>query len=607
MTDALVHRGPDDEGIYLNEEIGLGHRRLSIIDLYTGKQPMSNEDSSVWIIFNGEIYNYRELREEIKTRGHILRTTSDTEVIIHLYEEIQEDCVTKLNGIFAFCIWDAKRKKIILARDHLGVKPLFYALIEEGVIFASEIKSILQHPSVKKEIDILALDDFFSLGYITGGKAIIKSIKNLAPATTLSIDKDSCRASKYWDIGYDNVSFKSEKYYIDRLLYHLDSAVRMQMVSDVPVGAFLSGGLDSSCVVSFMSNVTTNKIRTFSIGFLEKSYDELHYAQMASKFFSTEHKDMIVKPDIKQILSKLIWFYDEPFADTSVIPTYFLTKLAASELKVVLSGDGGDENFAGYPTYVADKLSRYYNMLPGFIRDMSRKAINKLPVSFDKVSFDYKAKRFTQGVRYPPLKAHYSWRLIYTDEEKELFYSQDFKKQLNNYSPLTTFENLYNYPKKATIFQKLNYVDFKTWLVDDILRKVDRASMANSLEARVPLLDHKLVEFAASIPENMKLKRLKTKYLFKKSMKSRLPKQIIYRKKSGFNAPVSHWVNNELKSYVLDYLSSSKIKRLGYFQDVFIQTMFKEHFSRSKDNGLKIWSLLNFVLWCEIFIEGKSI
>jgi len=606
MTDVLAHRGPDDEGLYLKEEIGLGHRRLSIIDLYTGKQPMSNEDNSIWIIFNGEIYNYRELREEIKAKGHILRTTSDTEVIIHLYEEMQEDCVEKLNGIFAFCIWDAKRKKIILVRDRLGVKPLFYALVDEGVIFASEVKSILQHHSVKKEIDIQALDDFFSLGYITGGKTIIKSIKNLSPATILSISKDSSKTYKYWDIGYNNSFPKSEKYYIDKLLHHLASAVKIQMVSDVPVGAFLSGGLDSSCVVSFMLNSAGSKIRTYSIGFLEKSYDELRYAQMAGRFFSTKHKDMIVKPDIKQILPKLIWFYDEPFADTSTIPTYFLAKLAASELKVVLSGDGGDENFAGYPTYVADKLARYYNMLPNVVKSLAAGTINKLPVSFDKVSFDYKAKRFIQGVSYSPLKAHYSWRLIYTEEEKEQFYSHDFKKQLNDYSSFETFENFYNCRPEATIFQKLSYVDFKTWLVDDILRKVDRASMANSLEARVPLLDHNLVEFAAAIPENLKLKRIKTKYLLKKSMKNRLPKKIIYRKKSGFNAPVSHWVNNELRSYVLDHLSSSKIRGLGYFQDDFVQTMLKEHSNRTKDNGLKIWSLLNFVIWYEIFIESKS-
>ncbi|MFC1631913.1 asparagine synthase (glutamine-hydrolyzing) [Candidatus Omnitrophota bacterium] len=606
MTGVLRHRGPDEQGFYIKDQLGLGHQRLSIIDLATGTQPITNEDKSILIVFNGEIYNYRQLREEVKSRGHSLRTASDTEVIIHLYEDAPEEFINRLNGIFAFCIWDAKRRKLILARDRLGVKPLFYSFVKQGVIFASEVKSILQHHAASKEIDPRALDDFFSLGYITGGKSIFKSIESLKPATILTITKDHCRQKQYWDISYNHSDLKSEREYTQGLLERLDQAVKKQMVSDVPVGAFLSGGLDSSSIVNFMVDATENKVRTYSIGFLEKSYSELDYAQMASDFFATAHKQMIVKPDIEHLLAKLVWFYDEPFADTSAISTYFVAKLAAGDLKVVLSGDGGDELFLGYPTYVADKLAVHYKRLPRFARVLTAKTVNRLPSSFDKISFDYKAKMFVQGAEYPPLMAHYWWRLICTDSEKESFYSGDLTRQLQDYSPYAFFEQNFNHPQQATTTQRLSYVDFKTWLVDDILRKVDRASMANSLESRVPLLDHELVEFAAGLPDHLKLNRFKTKYLLKQAVKDRLPKRIVYRKKSGFNSPVAYWIKNELKSYVLDYLSSQRIKRLGYFRNDFVQNMLQQHFQQTKDNSLKIWSLLNFVLWHEIFIEGKS-
>lgn len=607
MTDILSHRGPDDRGTYIDAGLGLGHRRLSIIDLASGRQPIPNEDNSVWIVFNGEIYNYRELREEMKGKGHIFRTSSDTEVIVHLYEEMREECVKRLNGIFAFCIWDAARRKIMLARDRLGVKPLLYSFFDDGIIFASEIKSILQHPAADRQIDPSALDDFFSLGYITAGKSIIRSVKSLAPATVLSVQKDRIRSESYWDISYANPISRKERHYSSGLLSRLEEAVRIQMVSDVPVGAFLSGGLDSSSVVSFMARERSDKIRTFSIGFLERSYDELSYARKASALFSTDHKDMPVNPDIGGILPKLVWHYDEPFADTSTIPTYFLCKLAASSLKVVLSGDGGDENFYGYPTYVADKLAGYYNALPGFIKALVSSAAGRVPVSFDKLSFECKLKRFVHGADNPLLKAHYLWRMVYSEEEKQGLYSYDLKESLAGYSPYHAFEELYNSAVNGTVQQRLSYVDFKTWLADDILRKLDRASMANSLEARVPLLDHELVEFASNIPDELKLRKLQTKYIFKRAMEGRLPREIIYREKSGFSSPVSHWISAELRSFVLERLNNDKLKKLGYFQVPFVEQMFNEHFNRVKDNGLKIWSLLNFVLWHDIFIQGHSV
>ncbi len=610
MANVLAHRGPDDEGFFINDNIALAHRRLSIIDLKSGRQPIMNEDGSIVIVLNGEIYNYKELRHELEIKGHKFYTNTDTENIVHLYEELGKDFVKKLNGIFALAIWDKKNSKLLLCRDRIGVKPLFYSILNNNaVIFASEIKAILKHPLIKKNIDICSLDDFFSLGYITGGKTIIKDIKSLPPGALLSIDRNSVEMYQYWDIYYKNEpDARDEDYYIKNLLFYLDKAVKTQLVSDVPVGIFLSGGLDSSCVLSLASVFSKNKIKTFSIGFSEQSYDELRYARMVSDLFATEHKDMTIKPNIiENYLYKLIWFYDEPFSDTSAIPTYYLSKLAASDLKVVLSGDGGDENFSGYPTYIADRLAVYYKFLPKIIKNLLSNSVNRLPISFDKFSLESMARRFIRGASLSALEAHYSWRLIYTQEDKEKLFSYDFKKQLHGYSPYKVFEDFYAKPQNgATVFQRLAYVDFKTWLVDDILRKVDRASMANSLEVRVPLLEHELVEFAAEVPDSFKLRGLRTKYLFKQALKNKLPRKIIYRKKSGFNAPVSYWINNDLKDCVIRNLSHSKIKKTGFFDADFIVNMLNLHFSGKQDNGLKLWTLLNFVIWHDIFIENGS-
>ena len=604
---ALSHRGPDGQGLYLHNTIGIGHKRLSIIDLETGYQPIANEDNTIFIICNGEIYNYIQIRNDLVLKGHVFRTKSDSETILHLYEEEGDLCLKSINGIFSFAIWDSIKNKLFLVRDRLGVKPFFYYYTKEGISFSSEIKSFLRLPGFSKELCPNAMSDFFSLGYILNPKTIFKNVYSLPPGYFLEVVNNKSTLKEYWDLEASQYKQDNLQELTQILEKRISSSVKMQLVSDVPVGAFLSGGLDSSTVTYFMKRLLPDsEVMTFSVGFKEKTYSELDYAAIVANKLLTSHKQLIVDPPSIDCVKRLVWYNDEPFADTSCVPMFFVSELASKNVKVVLSGDGGDENFAGYETYLADRLAKYYkHVFPSFIRNILRKISFLIPVTFKKVSFDYKLRRFTEGAGFDSLKAHYWWRLIFTPDEQKMLFSSKLKDSIGSYDSLDVFRGYFNKAEGMSDFQKLSYVDYKTWLVDDILRKVDRCSMAHSLEARVPLLDHTLVELAINIPDRLKIHRGITKYILKRSMRGKLSKKIIWRRKSGFNAPVSNWVNGNLRALVSDYLSESRLNSLGYLNGSYVKYILNQHFTKKADNGIKIWCLLNFVVWYEIFIQDK--
>lgn len=605
MGDLLAHRGPDGEGFYFNptKTVGLGHRRLAIIDLKTGGQPMPNEDGTVWIVFNGEIYNFLELKKDLEKKGHHFKTTSDTEVIIHSWEEYGEKCVNKFNGMFAFAIWDEKKQTLFLARDRLGEKPLFYTKTNTSFIFASEIKAILQNQEVKKSLSTEALNMYLSVGYFLSPETIINGIKKLPAASTLTFRMNHFKVKEYWDLNPMVKKDLPEEEWLEQFKNLFENSIKIRLVSDVPLGAFLSGGLDSTAIVSYMKKFSDRIPNTFSIGFKEKTYSELNFARLASEFLKTNHRDLVIRPDIESDLKRIIWTNDEPLGDTSAIPMYFLSMMTRKKVTVALSGDGGDENLAGYETYIADKLFPYLRNLP--LRGFISKAISKfLPTSFNKVSRDYKLKQFVRAYDFTPEKAHYFWRTIFSDDDKKKLINSDVYKKIKNHDTFFYFKKYFDKYPDGKFLDRAQYVDIKTWLTDDILVKVDRASMGNSLETRAPFLDYRLVEFLAQVPPSFKLKGFKTKYLLKKAMKGKIPDEIINRKKAGFNAPVPVWLRGDLKKIVLKYLSERNVEKLGLFNYEFIEIMIREYFSGKKDHSLKLWLLLNFMMWYDIFFEN---
>jgi len=604
MCQVMTHRGPDDEGYYLDEKIGLGMRRLAIIDLITGHQPIHNEDESIWVILNGEIYNFKELREELIRKGHKFYTNSDTETIVHLYEEEGENVANKLNGMFAFAIWDKKNRILLLARDRLGIKPLHFFQKNNIFIFASEIKSILVTDYYKKEIDFDALSKYFSFEYIPAPQTIFKDIKKLLPGHLIVINNDKIKIKKYWDVRYE-YEIKDENYYTEQIYERLREAVKKRLISDVPLGVFLSGGIDSSTVTYLMSQVSNSQIRTFSIGFEEQSFNELEYARIMAKYVRSEHKEFVVKSKmVKELVPILMKYLDEPLADASIIPTYIISKLAREFVTVALAGDGGDELFAGYDTYKAYQIARFYRKVPKFIRNyIIKNLVNILPASSKRLSFEFKAKKFISGIDYPPEISNYIWWGAYNPSEKDKLFSDDFKSLIKEdpYSPV--FFHLKNY-KPENMLDRLGYLDIKLYLQDDLLVKVDRMSMANSLEIRVPFLDHNFVEFVTSIPYNLKLKGLKTKYILKKTMEAHLPRKVLYRKKIGFDIPLGVWIRKELKDFTLEILSKENLNRHGFFNYSYIEKILKEHFSGKHNHRQLLWPLIIFQFWYNHYIYG---
>ena len=598
MMEAIIHRGPNDEGKFIENYAGLGIRRLSIIDIEGGHQPITNEDGTLVIVFNGEIYNFRELRQELINKCHKFKTFTDTEVILHLYEEKGENCLDFLNGMFAFCIWDRKNKKLFLARDRLGIKPFYYSLNSKGISFASELKSLIQNPLLSKKLNDEAITDYFALGYILSPKTVFRDINSLSPGHFLTVSNCVVKENSYWDLKFVDRKFSNENEILEEFLDVLSASVKRHMISDVPLGAFLSGGIDSSSVVSLMQAAGSTTVKTFSILINEEGWNEGKFIKIAEEHFKTEHHESVIDLNVQELLSKTIWYNDEPFADSSSMPTFLVSNLAQTKVKVALSGDGGDENLAGYPTYIADKMALWIKSIPGLSHILS---LLQKPVSY--LVDNPKIPRFIEGLKLPLSQAHCWWRVLFTDEERKNLFSEDFSRKSIDYNPYSRFETCFNSCDGDSFLKKAMYTDIKTWLADDILKKVDRASMANSLEVRVPFLDYKVVEFCASVPDEFKLSGFKSKYLLKKAMNGKIPEPIIARAKRGFHLPVSKYLKTQLKDMALACLSKSNIEPLGILNYDYVNLLLSEHMKGERDHGRKIWALLCFSLWHEIYFR----
>jgi asparagine synthase (glutamine-hydrolysing) len=612
MCREIVHRGPDDEGIFILQNVGLGNRRLSIIDLAGGHQPLSNEDGTIWIAHNGEVYNFPDLREELIGLGHAFKTKSDTETIVHAYEEWGEEFVQKLRGMFAFAIWDQKKEWLLLVRDRVGVKPLYYTLLQDGtLVFGSELKTILVHPSVKRELEPKALDLYLTLEYIPAPYSIFKNIHKLPAGCFLGYQKGAVTIIKYWDVYPEDNQGKGEARPVpaslpgvmDDLYALLKESVKLRLVSDVPLGAFLSGGIDSSAIVGLMRELGASPLKTFSIGFKDASYNELDHARRIARKFDTEHEEFILEPQALELTQKLVRHLDEPFGDFSIFPTYLVSKMARASVKVILSGDGGDEIFGGYEHYQAQKLARIPAM-PLLGRAL-RPAVRKLRPSEQKKGFWNKMRRFSQGFEHPARLRHLRWMMFQSSRAKKSLYSDGLKAELGGIPKTKDSLPFSELLAGLRGFDRTNgelYLDLKAYLADDIMVKVDRMSMAVSLEAREPLLDHKLIEYAFKFPGRLKLHGLTTKWIFKKTMERLLPKENIRRAKEGFSIPIKHWLRTELKDLMQATLSEKRIREEGLFNFGPIQRMMEAHIAGQENCSHELWALLVFEIWKENYL-----
>ena len=605
MTDALVHRGPDDEGFYCSGPIGLGHRRLSIIDLAGGHQPLANEDETVWIVFNGEIYNFGELHDELVKKGHVFKTRSDTEVIVHLYEEEGENCFKRLRGMFAIAIWDARNRKLLLARDRVGKKPLFYFYDGRRIAFASEMKAILEIPGVPREIDPEAVSDYFSLLYIPAPKSIFKNIRKVLPGHYLVVSQNGIRETEYWDLSFNQSLQLTEQAWCERLLETYREAVRIRLMSEVPLGAFLSGGVDSSSVVAVMAGLLNTPVTTCSIGFAEEEFNETDYAREIASRFKTDHHEHVVRADAVGIVEKLAWHYDEPFADSSSVPTYYVSKAAREHVTVALSGDGGDENFAGYRRYYFDKRENSIRgLLPAAIRQPIFRALASLYPKADWAPRIFRGKATFQNLARSPIEAYFRSVSALKSELKEQILHGDLRRQLGDYDSLDVLRSYYDKADTMDPISRIQYVDVKTYLTDDILVKVDRASMAHSLEVRAPILDHKLMELAATIPSSMKLRGMNGKYIFKKTLNEVLPRSVLNRKKMGFGVPLAQWLRNDLREFAHAVIFDQR--QDSFLNDASVNAIWQEHQRGFRDRSTELWSILMFRLWQREFLTMKS-
>ncbi len=601
MCKIITHRGPDEQGTIVKNAAALGMRRLSIIDLKSGQQPIFDCSGNLAIVFNGEIYNYQILKKDLESRGHKFKTNSDTETIVHAYEEFGADCVQHLRGMFAFAIYDFAAESLFIARDRVGKKPLFYSLTEKGnFVFGSELKVLIEHGEISKQIDFSALDSYLTFGYVPEDFCIFAGVHKLAPGHFLTFKNGEITTKQYWDFNYsDNSEVKTEAEYIEILREKLKEAVKVRMISEVPLGAFLSGGVDSSAIVAMMSQVSDAPVKTFSIGFNEDSFDELKFARIAAKHFNTEHHEFVVTPDLVEIVDDLVWHFDEPFADSSALPTYMVSKMARDFVTVVLSGDGGDELFAGYTRYATDQKRSGLAKLPKFVRaNVLRKIGENLPHGAKGKNFLYNTSLDAVD-RYIDSVSHFG------KLKKSELYSNVLRENLNGGfgGAEQIYREIADSISSENPVDKLLYLDSKTYLPSDILTKVDRMTMATSLEARVPLLDHELIEFVQTIPASLKLKGTTTKYIFKKALEGIVPNEILYREKQGFGVPIGDWINSQLKDRIHGILSEKRTIERGYFEPKYIQILLDEHASKRRDNSHALWILWMLELWHRKFVD----
>ncbi|HEX8922665.1 MAG TPA: asparagine synthase (glutamine-hydrolyzing), partial [Pyrinomonadaceae bacterium] len=605
MCRRIAHRGPDDQGLMVSGAVALGMRRLSIIDLAGGQQPMSGCTADVTIVFNGEIYNYRELQRELEGRGHTFKTHSDTETILHAYEEYGSKCVEKLRGMFAFAIWDARRRALFIARDRAGKKPLYYTVTQRGtLLFGSELKSLREHPEFQGELSLEALDAYLTFGYVPDPLTIFRDVHKLPPGHHLTFASGQVRVEQYWDFPYEEPQSEpaqNEEDCLEELRALLDEAVRIRLVADVPLGAFLSGGVDSSAVVGLMARHTPRPVKTFSIGFHEDSYNELKYARVAAKKFGTEHHEFVVTPDICEIVDELVWHFDEPFADSSAIPTYMVSKLAREFVKVVLSGDGGDELFGGYTRYAIDRKRSGFARLPRILRRGLMQPLGK------RLPHGAWGRNYIYVNAFEPIDRYIEDISIFTRLNKPSLYTEDFRRKLGATEATARFREYAARSRATDALDPLLYLDSKTYLPGDILTKVDRMSMAVSLEARAPLLDHRLIEFVCKrIPASMKMKGLETKHIFKRAVEGLVPAEILNRPKQGFGVPIDQWINEQLRERVRGTLTEPRTRQRGQIEPRYVDLLLDEHERGRRDHASALWALFMLELWQRTFMDSTG-
>jgi len=599
MTDAVRHRGPDADGFYFGEGVGLGHRRLSIIDLATGDQPLANEDGTVWTIFNGEIYNFAEVRQQLESHGHRFRTACDTEVLVHGYEQWGVNLVDRLRGMFAFAVWDARERRLVLARDRVGVKPLHYAVLDNGLVFGSEIKSLLVDPAVPRDWSPEALDAYLALLYVPAPLTIYRGVQKLPPGHVLVAERGQVRVSRYWDLPFEtDGAAENENAWLEPLEAQLREAVALRLISDVPLGAFLSGGIDSSLVVAFMKETSGAPVITTSIGFAEQAYDELRHAVTVARHLDVVQHTHIVTPQVEALLPKLAWHFDEPFADSSAVPTYYVSAAAREHVTVALSGDGGDEVWAGYARHRVEQTEHRVRRTLGPASGMIGQAARVMPLGV-------KGARSLRHLAHAPghalaLKHEYG---MFDRAARRGLYSEGFRRAVANADPLAAFDARYSACTSADPLDRAMYVDVHTYLHDDVLTKVDRMSMAVSLESREPLLDHKLLEFAARVPVALKLRDGMSKYLLRRVLASRLPAPVLARGKQGFAAPIGEWLRGPLQPLLHDLVGSRRSLERGVFERAGVERLLQEHRTGKGDHPHRLWQLLMLELWFRQFAD----
>jgi asparagine synthase (glutamine-hydrolysing) len=603
MTAAIAHRGPDGEGVYIDGSLGLGHRRLAIIDpTPQGDQPLRDSSGTNWITFNGEIYNFKELRAELESRGHRFRTNTDTEVVLAAYAEWDLAAVDRLRGMFAFALWDTKRHRLWIVRDRLGIKPLFIAQTATTLAFGSEIKAVLEHPSVDRKLDETALAYYLALNWTPAPRTLFGDVRQVLPGHYVVADSNGVRDVEYWKLTYEEGQTGTEREWVEGFTAALDDAVRSHLVSDVPFGAFLSGGLDSSSVAYFMAQNMAEPPRTFSIGFPDASFDETPFARQVAESVGTEHSEEIVGPDAVSLLESLVWHSEEPTADSSMIPVHILAGRARKDVKMVLTGDGGDEILAGYPTYIAHYIARAYRGVPSPLRRAVSSLVGALPDAETKMNARSLAKRFVAGAEHPADEAHGLWRVIFDADERRKLLAPVWDRPGARSDVTDLYREHLSHAPARNPLNRLLWTDTTLYLPNDMLVKVDRMTMAHGLEARVPFLDHQLVEYAARIPPSLKLHRLtKTKYILRQAMRGRLPASVVDRKKAGFNVPVAGWLRRELREFTLDTLSAGDVAATGMIDPGAARAVVDDHLSGRRDRSHEIWCLLVLVMWSQRF------
>jgi asparagine synthase (glutamine-hydrolysing) len=597
MAERLAHRGPDDAGFVVRGPAGLGIRRLKIIDLDTGRQPMTGEDRSTWVVLNGEIYNYRPLTSRLAAAGHLFRTRSDTEAVVHAWEARGPDALAELEGMFGLAVWHDPSQTLVLARDRLGIKPLYYALLPDQIVFASELKAMLAHPAVSRELDLDALSAYLTHEWVPAPQSILRAVRKLPPGHRLVYTGGTAKVEPWWDVQYGGGP-TDEIVAVAHLAAALDLSVRQHLLADVPLGVFLSGGIDSATVAAIARGYTTGRLQTFSIGFEDPSFDESRHARAVAQALDTEHHEQIVAPRaVLDVVDGLADLVDEPLGDASILPTYLLSRFARRSVTVALAGDGGDEVFAGYPTYQAHRLARGWQRLPAALRGAARALVERLPVSHDNLSLDFRLKRFVAGAMLDTVERHGVWMGAFTPDEQRGLLTPEALARLSASPSYAALHRLAEGVPSEPWLNRVLYLDLKGYLAEGVLQKVDRASMACSLEVRVPLLDRRVVEVAALLPPSMKLRRFRTKHILKRTMRGRVPAAVLARPKKGFGVPLARWFRGELAPLLRDACDAGALRRAGLFRPEAVGRLLDEHEGGRHDHRKKLYTLLVFLLW----------